>query len=242
MTSSDSFQSLLRFDPSVAAARANCFASLFQVELSGGLGGLHTHADVMAAPSGRQAVTLFDREGYDEVTGKRKLRALRSSAEWRGVVQGRVVANLRPDNEAFELFRDGRLDGKSDRQRTVGRRSAADRHSQWIAMFDPDKVQVARERGDKETVIVAPDLSASGDLQPIVDRIGRVLGHTVASRVEPIITNVVHVGCQGELVGWLPDDGHVIEIAESSVGIDAGKNDRRHIGIFWTDMGGCRNG
>src|SRR5713226_2749754 len=187
-------------------------------------------------------VTLFDREGDDEVAGKRPLRTLRSSAEWRGVVQGRVVANLWPDNEAFDLFRDGRLDGKSDRQRTVGRRPAADRYTQWITMFNPDKVQVARERGDKETVIVAPDLSASGDLQPIVDRIGRVLGHTVASRVEPIITNVVHVGCQGELVGWLPDDGHVIEIAESSVGIDAGKNDRRHIGIFWTDMGGCRNG
>src|SRR5713226_8274934 len=183
----------------------------------------------------------FDREGNDEVAGKRPLRTLRSSAEWRGVVQGRVVANLWPDNEAFELFRDGRLDGKSDGQRTIGRRSAADRYSEWIAMFDPDKVQVARERGDKETVVVAPDLSASSDLQPIVDRIGRILGHTVACRVEPIIPNVVHVGRQGELVGWLPDDRHVIEIAESGVGIDARKYNSRHIRIFMTDMGGRRN-
>src|SRR5712692_7185894 len=85
----------------------------------------------------------FDREGYDEVAGKRKLRTLRSSAEWRGVVQGRVVANLWPDNEAFELFRDRRLDGKSNRHRTVGRRSAADHYSQWIAMFKPHEIQIA---------------------------------------------------------------------------------------------------
>src|SRR2546427_7792238 len=90
-------------------------------------------------------ITLFDREGYDEVAGKRPLRTLRSSAEWRGVVQGRVVANLRPDHETFDLFWDWRLDGKSDRQRAVGRRSAADCHSQWIAMFDPDKIQIAWE-------------------------------------------------------------------------------------------------
>src|SRR5713226_10368963 len=89
----------------------------------------------------------FEREGNDEVAGKRPLRALRSSAERRGVVQRRVVANLRPDNEAFELFRNRRLDGKSERQRTVGRRSAADRDGQGIAMLDPDKVQVAREGG-----------------------------------------------------------------------------------------------
>src|SRR6266851_3200454 len=100
----------------------------------------------------------------------------------------------------------------------------------------------AGERGDKEAVIVAPDLSASSDLQPIVDRIGRILRHTVACRVEPIITNVVHVGRQGEFVGWLPDDRHVIEIAESGVGIDARKYNSRHIRIFRTDMGGCRNG
>src|SRR6266849_5760060 len=101
----------------------------------------------------RTEVTSFDREGYDEVAGKRPLRTLRSSAEWRGVVQGRAVADLGPDNEAFDLFRDGRLDGKSDGQGAVGRRSAAGRHSQRIAMFDPDKIQVAGERGDKEAVI-----------------------------------------------------------------------------------------
>src|SRR5229473_7195237 len=122
-------------------------------------------ADRSAAPIGLERLTYvrfvmavrsasFDREGYDEVTGKRPLRTLRSSAEWRGVVQGRVVANLRSDNEAFDLFRDGRLDGKSHRQRTVGRRSAADRYSQGIAMFNPDKVQIAGERGDEEAVIV----------------------------------------------------------------------------------------
>src|SRR5216684_6253802 len=110
----------------------------------------------------------FDREGNDEVAGKRPLRTLRSSAEWRGVVQGRVVANLWPDNEAFDLFRDGRLDRKSDGQRTVGRRPAADRYSQWIAMFNPHEIQVAGERGNKEAVIVAPDLSAAGNLKPIV--------------------------------------------------------------------------
>src|SRR5713226_8388587 len=187
-------------------------------------------------------VTLFDREGYDEVTGKRPLRTLRSSAEWRGVVQGRVVANLRPDNETFELFWDGRLDGKSDGQRAVSRRSAADRHSQWIAMFDPDKVQVARERGDEETVIVAPNLSASRDLKPVVNRIGRVLRPTIPCRVGTIIANVVEVGRQGKLVGCFPDDGHVIKITESRVGIDAGEHDCRHIRIFRTDMGGCRNG
>lgn len=87
-----------------------------------------------AAQSCRQLSPSFDREGYDEVTGKRPLRTLRSSAEWRGIVQGRVVANLRPDNVAFDLFRDGRLDGKSDRQRTVGSRSATDGHAQWVAM------------------------------------------------------------------------------------------------------------
>jgi len=64
----------------------------------------------------------------------------------------------------------------------------------------------AREGGDEEAVIVAPDLAASGDLKPVVDRIGRVLGHTVARRVEPVIANVVHVGRQGQLVGCLPDD------------------------------------
>src|SRR5712692_10933784 len=129
----------------------------------------------------------FDREGNDEVAGKRPLRTLRSSAEWRGVVQGRVVANLWPDNEAFELFRDGRLDGKSDGQRAVGSRSAADRRGQRIAMFDPDKIQVAGERGDEEAVVVAPDLSASGDLEPIVDCIANDSRPTVASRIEPII-------------------------------------------------------
>src|SRR6266852_403527 len=96
------------------------------------------------AQSCRQLFPLFDREGYDEVAGKRPLRTLRASAERRGVVQRRVVANLRPDNEAFDYFRDGRLDGQSDRQRAIGRRSAADRYSEWITMFDPDKVQVAR--------------------------------------------------------------------------------------------------
>src|SRR5258708_39263329 len=132
--------------------------------------------------------TSFEREGYDEVAGKRPLRAFRSSAERRGVVQGRVVTNFRPDNEALDLFWDRRLDGKSDGQRAVGRRSAADRYTQWIAMFNPHKIQIAGERGNKEAVIVAPDFSASSDLQPIVDRIGRILGHTVACRVEPIIT------------------------------------------------------
>src|SRR5216684_7336305 len=104
--------------------------------------------------------TSFDREGYNEVAGKRPLRTLRSSAERRGVVQGRVVANLRPDYEAFDYFRDGRLDGQSDRQRAIGRRSAADRNSEGVAMFDSDKIQVARERGDEEAVIVTPDLAA----------------------------------------------------------------------------------
>src|SRR5882724_1511415 len=157
-------------------------------------------------------VTLFDREGYDEVAGKRPLRTLGSSAEWRGVVQGRVVANLRPDNEAFDLFWDGRLDGKSEGQRTVGRRSTTNRYAKWIAMFNPHKIQIAGKRGNEEAVIVAPDLSASSDLEPIVDRIGGVLGHTAARRVKPIITNIVSVGRQGELVGCLPDDGNVIEI------------------------------
>src|SRR6266478_874124 len=91
----------------------------------------------------RIEVTSFDREGYDEVTGKRPLRTLRSSAEWRGVVQGRVVANLRPDNEAFDLFWDRRLDGKSDGQRTVGGGSTADRYTQWITVFNSDKIQIA---------------------------------------------------------------------------------------------------
>src|SRR5450755_2505673 len=108
-------------------------------------------------------------------------------------------------------------------------------------MFDPDKVQIAREGGDEETVIVAPNLPASGDLKPIVDRIGRVLRHTVACRVEPIITNVVEVVRQGELVGHLPDGRYVIEIAESSVGIDARKYNSGHIRIFRADMGGCQN-
>src|SRR6266849_3256487 len=189
----------------------------------------------------RVEFTSLDRKGYDEVAGKRPLRTLRSSAEWRGVVQGRVVANLRPDNEAFDLFRDRRLNGNSDGQRAVGRRSAADCHSQWIAMFDPDKIQIAREGGDKEPVIVAPDLAASCDLQPIVDRVCRVLRPTIAGRVEPIVTNVVEVGRQGELVGCLPDDGHVIEIAQSTVGIDARKYNGRHIRIFRADMGGCSN-
>src|SRR6266851_7048857 len=121
----------------------------------------------IAPPTISLQVTLFDREGDDEVAGKRPLRTLRSSAEWRGVVQGRVVANLWPDNEAFDLFRDGRLDRKSDGQRTVGRRSAADRYTQWIAMFNSDKVQVTGERGNEEAVIVTPDFSASSDLQPI---------------------------------------------------------------------------
>src|SRR5882724_39232 len=154
----------------------------------------------------------FDREGYDEVAGKRPLLALGSSAEWRGVVQGRVVANLRPDNEAFDLLRYGRLDGKSEGQRTVGRRSTTNRYAKWIAMFNPHKIQIAGKRGNEEAVIVAPDLSASSDLEPIVDRIGGVLGHTAARRVKPIITNIVSVGRQGELVGCLPDDGNVIEI------------------------------
>ncbi len=88
------------------------------------------------------------------------------------------------------------------------------------------------EGGDEEAVIVAPDLAASGDLKPVVDRIGRVLGHTVARRVEPVIANVVHVGRQGQLVGCLPDDGHVIEITQSGIGIDAREDDRRHIRIF----------
>src|SRR6267378_6630301 len=186
--------------------------------------------------------TSLDRKGYDEVAGKRPLRTLRSSAEWRGVVQGRVVANLRPDNEAFDLFWDGRLDGKPYRQRTVGRRSAADGYTQWITVLNSDKIQIAGEGGDKEAVVVAPDFSASSDLEPIVDRIGRVLGHTVASRVKPIIMNVVHVRRQGELVGCLPDDGHIIEITERGIGIDAGKYNRRYIRIFWADMGGGSNG
>src|SRR5438445_8982516 len=100
----------------------------------------------IAPPTISLQVTLFDREGDDEVAGKRPLRTLRSSAEWRGVVQGRVVANLWPDNEAFDLFWDRRLDGKSDGQGAVSRRSAADRRSKRIAMFDPDKVQIAGER------------------------------------------------------------------------------------------------
>src|ERR1700694_1942879 len=179
----------------------------------------------------RRCTTSFDREGYDEVAGKRPLRTLRSSAEWRGVVQRRVVTNLWPDNEAFDLFRDGRLDGKSEGQRTVGRRSATDGHAQWITMFNPHKIQIAGERGNEEAVIVAPDLSASSDLEPIVDRIGGILRHTVARRVEPIITNVVGVVCQGELVVYLPDGGYVIEIAESGVGIDARKYNGRHIRI-----------
>src|SRR5438445_621495 len=135
-------------------------------------------------------VTLFDREGDDEVAGKRPLRTLRSSAEWRGVVQGRVVANLRPDNEAFDLFRDGRLDGKSDRQRTVGRRSAADRDGQRVAMLDPDKIQVAGEGGNEEAVIVAPYLCAPCDRQSIVASIGRILRPTKACRREPLIENL----------------------------------------------------
>ena len=103
--------------------------------------------------------TSLDRKRYDEVAGKRPLRTLRSSAEWRGVVQGCVVANLRPDNETFDLFWDRRLDGKSDGQRTIGRRSTADRYTQWITVFNSDKIQIAGERGDKEAVIVAPDFS-----------------------------------------------------------------------------------
>src|SRR5260221_1076267 len=98
--------------------------------------GLQSPFDRSATNTGfddRVEFTSLDRKGYDEVAGKRPLRALRSSAEWRGVVQGRVVANLRPDNEAFDWFWDRRLDGKSDGQRTVGRRSAADRRPRYQA-------------------------------------------------------------------------------------------------------------
>src|SRR5258708_38064614 len=73
--------------------------------------------------------TSLDRKGYDEVAGERPLRTLRSSAERRGVVQGRVLTNLRPDHEAFDLCQNRRLAGECDSHRAGGGRSSGACHS-----------------------------------------------------------------------------------------------------------------
>jgi len=67
-----------------------------------------------------------------------------------------------------------RLDGKSDRQRTVGRRSAADRYTQWITVFNSDKIQIAGEEATKKPLLSRQISPRPVILSQIVDRIGRV--------------------------------------------------------------------
>src|SRR5437867_2098317 len=72
------------------------------------------------------------------------------------------------------------------------------------AELDIDEVEVAGEGGNEEAGVVAPNLAASNDLQPVVDGVDRVLRDTVAVRPEAIIAYVVQVGDKGELVCHFP--------------------------------------
>src|SRR5438128_11938159 len=98
------------------------------------------------------------------------------------------------------------------------------------------------ESGNEEALAVAPNLAASSDLDPIVDGVGHVLRQAPTLGPEPLVTDIVQVGGEGELVGHLPYCRNVIEIAERAVGIaPTCCCGRRRVGIFSADVGGRQN-
>src|SRR6266568_1852524 len=183
----------------------------------------------------------FHGEWNDDVAAECELRTLSAGGKGRLAVQRRVVANLGSHDDLLDterIYWNRRRDGEADREGAIGGSPAAVA-SVWQAELEIDEVEVARKRGNEEAVVVAPNLAAPSDLEPVIDRVDDVLRHAVAVRPEAIIADVVQVGDEGELVVHLPCCCDVIEVAESAVGIAPTRNSSaQRVRIFRTDMGG----
>src|SRR5258708_2126189 len=123
----------------------------------------------------------FDFERNDYVAAKCELRTLRASPERRGVVQRGIIANLWPDNRSFKHWvRHWRLDVEAQCECAISGRSATERNRSRVPVLEFDKIEIAGERSHEEAIVVAPNLAASNDLEPVVDRVGKILRHASA--------------------------------------------------------------
>src|ERR1700730_2655746 len=175
-------------------------------------------------------------EFRDEVSPEGELRALDAGSETREapaardalaiegrrVVQGRVVANLRPEVYRLEQRRSLRnrwrdVEAAGDLE-IGGGRGGEDRRVEE-AVLEVDEVEITGVGGHKEVTVVAPKLDTSNGLQPVVDGVDDVLRPAIAARLDPaIVVDVVEIGDEGPGGVDLPCGRDGVEIAQRVVG------------------------
>src|SRR6202035_5643688 len=171
----------------------------------------------------RAAVQIVEvLEFRDEVSAEGELRALDAGSEtreapaardalaieWRRVVQGRVVANFRPEGDRLEQgrslgnrWRDVEAGGDLE----IGGGRGGEHRRAREAVLEVDEVEIAGVGGHEEVLVVAPNLDTSNGLQPFVDGVGGLLPPAIAGRLNPaIVADVVEIGDEGPGVVDLP--------------------------------------
>src|SRR6266446_4139239 len=160
-----------------------------------------------------QGLRSLDLERDNDVATERELGTLCTSAEGRGSVQRGIVANLRADNRTVEDLqsrRKRRLDVETQRERAVRGSPPAERDCRWIAVLELHEIESSGERSNKKSVVISPNLSPTDNFEPVVDCVAKVLRNTIAARIEPIITDVVQIRDESQLVVDLPHSRNVV--------------------------------
>jgi hypothetical protein len=80
------------------------------------------------------------------------------------------------------------------RQLQIGRWRGGEDRRIGETILGVGKIEIARESRDEEVVVVAPNLGAPDEFQPVIDRVDAVLRDTIAGRIEPIITDEIAIG------------------------------------------------
>ncbi len=175
--------------------------------------------------------------------GRKGNRACRHRIEGLSVVQGRVKTNLGSEDQRLDqaAFRHVRRDVQAKRERAISRLAAAD-DGRWQAELGIHKIEIARKGVDEEGVGIRPNLGPSNNLENVIDLIAKILRHAAAGNIEAIVAYIVQVCYEGKIVSHLPCYRDVVEVSESAIGIaQASRSNRRHVGIFRTNVGGCED-
>src|ERR1700730_4930233 len=190
-------------------------------------------------PTGLWAPGLDVSELRDDVSAEGELRTLGAGPEareapaaedglaikGRRVVQGRVVANLRPEGDRLEQRRSRRnrwRDVEAAGDLEIGGGRGGEHRRAREAVLEVDEVEITGVGRHEEVLVVAPNLDTSNGLQPFVDGVDGVLRPAIAGRLDPaIVADVVEIGDEGPGVVDFPCGRDVVEKAQRAVGIAA---------------------
>ena len=181
-------------------------------------------------------------ELQDDIRGEGDAGALGATGKRRGVVQRGIVANLRPHDDAFEIrhiLRQHRGNGHAAGEFRIGRRRRSRERGVEVAVLGVHEIEVVRIGRDEEIIVVTEDFSAAAELDPIVELIGRIAGKAIGvDTAIAVVMRVIRFADEGQLVGRLPGDRDVVQIAPGRVRIAAAEaGDERRIGVVRADVG-----